>query len=254
MNKKILIVLGVSLALNFLFIGFEVSRAVFEPPFPSGPAERFKFRPEGFPPPDGREVRADENKKAFFGAFKKAMKDARKPMKASKEAVTEALRKDPFDPAALQKALDEASAVRKMIDDAVQKNMLDMISKMTPEERAAFAESFEKGPRFRKHRRPRRDARAPMPPEAGMAPPPPPERREPPFFRHHRRPPMHHPEMMPPHGLPPCMRDARDGRRFMPDDYPCAAPAERMRKGKPIKPEKGGKAKPAPQEGSTPQK
>lgn len=225
MNKKILIVLGVSLALNFLFIGFEVSRAVFEPPFPPMPEERFNFRPEGFPPPpDGTEMRPNADKKVFFGAFKEAMKGAREPMAASKKAVAEAVRKEPFDPAALKQALEEASAVRRKIDETVQDNMLNIISDMTPEERAAFANSFEKGS---KHRRPRKHARLPM----------------------------HHPEMMPPRDLPPCMRDSEGTPLMRPAyDCPCADVVKGGKKGKAMKSKKGGKAKPALQEGSTPQK
>ncbi len=276
MNKKILIVLGVSLALNFLFIGFEVSRAVFEPPYPSMPAERFDFRPDGYRGrDDGRDMNKDANRKVFFGAFKKAFKDARKPMADSKKAIADAVRKDPFDPKALKKALDEASAVRAKFDDKVQDNMLEIISNMTPEERAAFANSFERKHHRAKNPKPRHEKRMrhmppaepgmepPLPPEPGMMPPPPPEpgmrpdpRRDDPDFRrprHHRRRP-HHPEMMPPcdGNVPVHMR------RPMPDDEADmlpqkAKPAKKMKKA-PKKQKKDGKPKPVLQEGSTPQK
>ena len=279
MNKKILIVLGVSLALNFLFIGFEVSRAVFEPPYPYMPAERFDFRPDGY---KGREnvpdINKDANRKVFFGAFKKAFEDARKPMADSKKAIADAVRKDPFDPEALKKALDEASAVRAKFDDKVQDNMLEIISNMTPEERAAFANSFErkhhraKDPKVRPEKR-----RRPLPPsEPGMEPPPPPPhepdmmmpppppapgmipdpRRDDPDFRrprHHRLRP-HHREMM-----PPCDDEVpAHMRRPMPDDEAemftkKAKPAKKLKKA-PKKLKKNGEPKPVPQEGSTPQK
>lgn len=208
MSKKLMIVLGVSLALNFLFIGFEVSRAIFEPPFPAFPEKRFHFRPDDLPPPPVAEARPDEGNRqgnVFFASFKKAMDEARQPMKISKQNVVEALRKDPFDPDALKKALEEASEVRRRIDQSVQDNMFSILSEMTPEERAAFADNFEKGPQFGKkadkgrffHRRGEHRG-AIMPPPEGM-----------PYARRHRRP-FHHNE------VPPCMRDA-------PDEMDCPA-------------------------------
>ena len=48
MNKKFLILLGVSLALNFVFIGYEAGRLVSRPAFPDIPARRpLYFRGKG---------------------------------------------------------------------------------------------------------------------------------------------------------------------------------------------------------------
>ena len=37
MNKKLLVILGISLAVNFVFIGFEAAKAIYQPAFPDIP-------------------------------------------------------------------------------------------------------------------------------------------------------------------------------------------------------------------------
>ena len=82
MNKKILIALGVSLALNFIFIGFEASRMYYQPCRRIPPA-----RPE-FMPPQMKGVRSPEQK-----IFKDAFKNHGKEMKAAMKDVKAALKK-----------------------------------------------------------------------------------------------------------------------------------------------------------------
>lgn len=152
MNKKILIALGVSLALNFSFLGFEVAKAVFHPGFP--PPERvmmFKDAAESLTPPSPQEAIAAKHAFRPFGKIlKEVFKTHRQEMADSKKAIIDAVRAPEFDEARLEQALAQAAAVRRNMDDAVQANMLAIITNMTPEERAGFAAAFEKGPRFKK--------------------------------------------------------------------------------------------------------
>ncbi len=152
MNKKILIALGISLALNFSFLGFEAAKAVFHPGFP--PPERammFKEAAEVLTPPPAQEVMAAKHAFRPFGKMmREIFKTHRQEMADSKKAIIDAVRAPDFDAGRLEQALTRAAAVRRNMDDAVQADMLGIITKMTPEERARFATAFERGPRFKK--------------------------------------------------------------------------------------------------------
>ena len=147
MNKKILIALGVSLALNFIFIGFEASRIYYQPcghiP-PERPAFAPRQIPDGFGSPEQKMMQ-----KTFKDAFKNHGKEMKKAMKNVKIA----LKKEPFDIEQYKEALKKATEVRNSIDAAVQENMVEIISKMSPEERRRFAEQFGKEPGAFKHKK-----------------------------------------------------------------------------------------------------
>ncbi|MBR4127676.1 MAG: periplasmic heavy metal sensor [Alphaproteobacteria bacterium] len=146
MNKKLLITLGVSLALNFIFIGFEASRIHYQPCHRIPPA-----RPEFMPRPmDGR--RSPEQK-MMQKTLKDAFKNHGKEMKEAMENVKAALQKEPFDAGQFKAALQKAAEIRQSVDAAVQESMVETISKMSPEERHRFAKQFgQKGKPF-KHRK-----------------------------------------------------------------------------------------------------
>lgn len=158
MNKKLLTILGISLAVNFIFIGFETAKIIYQPAFPDIPPERPQFiRPDSFKPgePDF------QNKKLMREAFKKAVKNHHKEMEDARREVEETLKTEPFDMEKFKAALQKATAVRSTIDAAVQENMAIMLSKMTPEERQHFADRFaqKKGPDFQhRQKRPNRFA------------------------------------------------------------------------------------------------
>lgn len=169
MNIKLLIALGVSLALNFIFIGFESSRMYYQPCHRVPPA-----RPEFMPRPmDGHELPMLQK------TFKDAFKNHGKEMKEAMKNVKAALKKEPFDAELFKDALKKAAEVRQTVDAAVQESMIETISKMSPEERHRFAKQFElksktfkhkKGmerKRFKRHDEKRREALPPPDEESG---------------------------------------------------------------------------------------
>lgn len=174
MNKKLLITLGVSLALNFVFIGFEAARTYYQPcrRFPSA-------RPEFMPHPmrDGGSPEQRMMQKTFKDAFKNHGKEMKKAMKDVKVA----LKKEPFDAEQFKAALQKAAEVRKAVDEAVQESMVKAISEMSPEERKRFAKQFGhrekpfkhgkdmKGKHFKPHGEKHGERPLPPPPPAGEA-------------------------------------------------------------------------------------
>lgn len=205
MNKKILIALGVSLALNFSFLGFEVAKAVFHPGFP--PPERvmmFKEAAEVLTPPPAQEVMAAKHALRPLGkVMKEIFKTHRQEMADSKKAIVDAVRDPNFDTGRLGQALAQAAAVRRNMDDAVQAHMLEIISDMTPEERAGFAAAFEKGPRFKKPHAMRRNPAEGRPDRfGGQVPDMPRDADGMPVGRPPEGPRMHRPCPMPPAPVP----------------------------------------------------
>ena len=152
MNKKLLVILGISLAVNFVFIGFEAAKAIYQPAFPDIPPERPKFMPADYQKPDGADF---ENKRLMRKAFRAAIKNHAQEMQSVRKEVEEALLAEQFNTDQFKAAMQKATTVRSTIDAAVQENMLEMLSKMTPEERRRFAERFsgKKRPGFRHHQR-----------------------------------------------------------------------------------------------------
>ncbi|MBO4643488.1 MAG: periplasmic heavy metal sensor [Alphaproteobacteria bacterium] len=152
MNKKLLITLGVSLALNFIFIGFEASRIYYQP---CGcgrghiPPARPQIMPHHMP---GGNFNPFEQK-MMHKTFKDAFKNHGKEMKEAMKNVSAALKKEPFDAEQFKAALQKASEVRAAIDATVQENMVEMISKMSPEERQRFAKQFERKDKNFKHKK-----------------------------------------------------------------------------------------------------
>lgn len=174
MNKKLLTVLGISLAVNFMFIGFETAKIIRQPAFPDIPPERPQFiRPDAFRP-DAPDL---QNKKLMRDAFKQAVRNHRQEMDDARKAVEETLKTDPFDAEKFKAAMQKAAAVRSTVDTAVQENMAEMLLKMTPEERQRFADRFAQkaAPDFQPpHKRPDGCAAGrrgrPHRPENGFAP------------------------------------------------------------------------------------
>lgn len=142
MNKKILIALGVSLAINFAFIGFETAKVLYKPAFERIPPERPGFARMKDGPKD--EKGPSMFKGPMMKAFKQAAKDYQKEMAEAKKEMEAALVADPFNTEKFKEALAKASAVRSSIDAAVQANMVEFISEMTPEERRRFADEFSR--------------------------------------------------------------------------------------------------------------
>ena len=144
MNKKVLIFLGASLAVNFVFIGFEASR--------------MKYQQSGFP--SDRPGMPDGLKSLGFKVIQNMKEDefvlhTKEMHEAMRKAKVE-LNKDPFDEDGFREALQEAAQARITLDKTVEEKMVEILSKMPPEERRRFAKEFGRRDRFFKERSRRR--------------------------------------------------------------------------------------------------
>ncbi len=150
MNKKLLILLGISLALNCGFIGYFAAR-----PCRSIPPQRARFMPK--PKHHGE-----------FDFMKQAFKDNESRMRQAHRAIGEAFKTE--DPDKIKTAFAAADEVRHQIDEQVQSAMIERFMKMSADERADFLRRFDRKGRPARPRRGNREFLPPPPP-----PPMPPE-------------------------------------------------------------------------------
>ncbi len=87
-----------------------------------------------------------------FGARQEAFRAHRKTMRAAAAALVETLRAEPFDIDAARAALATQRSAQIALQDEGQEVMLAHLANMTPEARAAFADTLEKGLKRRKPR------------------------------------------------------------------------------------------------------
>lgn len=145
MNKKLLILLGISLALNCGFIGYFAAR-----PCRSIPPQRARFMPK--PKHHGE-----------FDFMKQAFKDNESRMRQAHRAIGEAFKTE--DPDKIKTAFAAADEVRHQIDEQVQSAMIERFMKMSADERADFLRRFDrKGRPVRPHRGNREFLPPPPPP------------------------------------------------------------------------------------------
>lgn len=145
MNKKLLILLGISLALNCGFIGYFAAR-----PCRSIPPQRARFMPK--PKHHGE-----------FDFMKQAFKDNESRMRQAHRAIGEAFKTE--DPDKIKTAFAAADEVRHQIDEQVQSAMIERFMKMSADERADFLRRFDhKGRPARPHRGNREFLPPPPPP------------------------------------------------------------------------------------------
>lgn len=150
MNKKLLILLGISLALNCGFIGYFAAR-----PCRSIPPQRARFMP----------------KPKHYGEFdfmKQAFKDNESRMRQAHRAIGEAFKTE--DPDKIKTAFAAADELRHQIDEQVQSAMIERFMKMSADERADFLRRFDRKGRPARPHRGNREFLPPPPP-----PPMPPE-------------------------------------------------------------------------------
>lgn len=150
MNKKLLILLGISLALNCGFIGYFAAR-----PCRSIPPQRARFMPK--PKHHGE-----------FDFMKQAFKDNESRMRQAHRAIGEAFKTE--DPDKIKTAFAAADEVRHQIDEQVQSAMIERFMKMSADERADFLRRFDRKGRPARPRHGNREFLPPPPP-----PPMPPE-------------------------------------------------------------------------------
>lgn len=146
MNKKLLILLGISLALNCGFIGYFAAR-----PCRSIPPQRARFMPK--PKHHGE-----------FDFMKQVFKDNESRMRQAHRAIGEAFKTE--DPDKIKTAFAAADEVRHQIDEQVQSAMIERFMKMSADERADFLRRFDRKGRTARPRRGNREfLPPPMPPE-----------------------------------------------------------------------------------------
>lgn len=138
-GRGVRIALGVSVALNLLVVGL-VAGAVLRD---GGPRERM-VRDLDFGP--FTEALSREDRAALRRAFLQrspGMQDMRQQMRQDFRALLAALRAEPFDPDALRGVLVNQQARMAERVSLGQELMLERLSVMAPQERAAFADRLE---------------------------------------------------------------------------------------------------------------
>lgn len=123
MNKKLYILLGVSLALNFALGGYVAGKATN--PVPPQRPHFAKMMPHG----------------KHFQFIKKAFAQNAEAMKEAHKGVITALKTG--DEAKIREALKVASEVRHKMDDQIQDKMVKDFMNMSDEEKAKFIKKFE---------------------------------------------------------------------------------------------------------------
>lgn len=141
-SRRWKIVLGLSLAMNLLFVGL-IAGAVWRN---GGEGPRsFKGGPElqSYAAPYVRALPRAERRalhQSIRAAHPRLGREARRAVYAQMLA---ALRADPFDAAAIQTILDEQRTAILGLQEAAQTQWMRAISDMTPEARAAYADRLQ---------------------------------------------------------------------------------------------------------------
>ncbi|MCQ2913802.1 MAG: hypothetical protein MJ247_01245 [Alphaproteobacteria bacterium] len=124
MNKKLYILLGVSLALNFALGGYVIGKV--SNPVPQQRPHFVRMMPKG----------KDHN------LFKQAFVQNAKEMKEVHKAVVEAFKSG--EETKIREALKVAGEVRRKMDEQIQNKMIEDFMKMSDEEKANFLKKFDR--------------------------------------------------------------------------------------------------------------
>ena len=131
-------ILFVSLALNLFFVGawaaFAWRHYAWERHRPWTPAMRIERLAEALPRADADKLRAE------FRGRQSNIEAAVTSYRQAQRTVREALRAEPFDPAALRAAMAEARSARSRLDEALQDVIATAGAMMTPEGRRSLAD------------------------------------------------------------------------------------------------------------------
>lgn len=123
----VLVALAVSLALNFTLGGFVTAR-MFGPQHPPPRVGFMTAADRAFPPEMQQALREDlfnDSVKSHFDAFR-----------AARERMYEAMRAEPYDPAALKQALDDIQANTTALQQAGHEALERIVAETPPEVRA----------------------------------------------------------------------------------------------------------------------
>lgn len=141
-GRGLRLALGLSLALNLLFVGIVAGALLRDGPMSRAAA----VRELGFGP-FSEALTRDDRKALRQALFDRApeMRDSRKRMRAEMAAFLGALRADPFDPATLSALMEDQR--NRLAAQLVlgQEILADHIAAMTPAARADFADRLEHG-------------------------------------------------------------------------------------------------------------
>jgi uncharacterized membrane protein len=146
--KRLSIILAVSIALNLMFVGIAVGRRLHRHP-PMPPQERGAMapRPQGAPREFGNRPEREGRRGAFRKLFREqgeALGNHRRTMGEARRAAREALEKEPFDRAALEKALEALRKETTASQEVMHKALADAAAKGSPEERQKLARGLER--------------------------------------------------------------------------------------------------------------
>ena len=130
------IILVCSLALNLAVLGV-IGGALFTGRAGDGPPRSFDLGIS----PVARALAPQERREVGRSLRRdRVMRDL--DLRGRSDAMVDALRADPYDPAVFRALLQERSAQLARVQDKAQDAFLDVINAMTPERRAAFADQL----------------------------------------------------------------------------------------------------------------
>lgn len=141
------IVLIASLALNVLIVGFVVGTALSGRE--GGPARGLELGPGPF-----ARALAPNERRAVLRAMRDGERLPRVEMRENMQALVAALRAQPFDADRLNQAMQVQRDRLAQLQDDAQAALLAQIIAMSPERRAAFADTLESEMRRRPRLRP----------------------------------------------------------------------------------------------------
>lgn len=141
--------LGLSVAANLFFLGLMGGKLL------EGKPERRDAAPNSFLETLSEDRRTEV--KAYFAEMREDRKASRQTTRNAWAAVREAMTADPYDRAALEAAMDQVMQARTERSQARYAKMVDFVSTMSAEERAAFSNAMSERWRKRRDRRQSRE-------------------------------------------------------------------------------------------------
>jgi uncharacterized membrane protein len=132
--KRLSIILAISVAVNLLLAGIMVGRA-------------FRHRPP--PPPDAHGFHADREgrKGPLRGLFREhgdALRDKRRSMGDARRTARDALAAEPFDRAALERALEALRKETTASQEIMHRAIVESAAKGSPDERKKLGHALER--------------------------------------------------------------------------------------------------------------
>jgi len=133
-----------SLALNLALVGAMIGAHVSDRKGPPGAEREMQG---SFVGPYGRALSKEDRRAIRQSLIARGpkLREKRGEMRRIVEEMAQALRADPFDPQAVSAILDRQREVQYRLQDTGREVLIERLTQMTPEARAAFADNLEKG-------------------------------------------------------------------------------------------------------------